>query len=99
MKLTIIDDFLKCPQNSYYMLTEIIFATFDIAYLLVFTCHKSLKFMTFKAICHSCSHKKSGVRINKVTEKLHNRLTESTETEPEENIHSTESEEDNAKVC
>ena len=55
--------------------------------------------MTFKAICHSCSHKKSGMRINKVTEKLHARLTESIETEPEENIHSTESEEDNAKVC
>ena len=99
MKLIIIDDFLKCPQNSYYTLTEIIFVNFDIAYLLVFTCHKSLKFMTFKAICHSCSHKKSGVRINKVTEKLHARLTEPTETEREENIHSTESEEDNAKVC
>ena len=55
--------------------------------------------MTFKAICHSCSHTKSCMRINKVTEKLHARLTESTEAEREENIHSTESEEDNAKVC
>ena len=54
--------------------------------------------MTFKAICHSCSHKKSGLRMNKIL-KLHARLTEPTETEREENIHSTESEEDNAKVC
>ena len=55
--------------------------------------------MTFKAICHSCSHKKSGVRINKPTEKLHARLTETTETKREENIHSIESEEDNTRVC
>ena len=55
--------------------------------------------MIFKTICHSCSHKKSGVRTNKITEKLHALLTEYTETEREENIHSTESEEDNAKVC
>ena len=55
--------------------------------------------MIFKAICHSCSRKKSGVRINKPTEKLHACLTEPTETKLEENIHSIESEEDNAKVC
>ena len=99
MKLIIKDDFLKCPQNSYYTVIEIIFINIDIVYLLVFTCHKSLKFMIFKAICHSCSRKKSGVRINKPTEKLHARLTEPTETKLEENIHSIESEEDNAKVC
>ena len=99
MKLIIIDDFLKCPQNSYYTLTKVIFINFDIVYLLVFTCQESLKFMTFKTICHSCSHEKSGARTNKITEKLHALLTECTETEREENIHSTESEEDNAKVC
>ena len=99
MKLIIKDDFLKCPQNSYYMVTEITFINIGIVYLLVFTCYKSLKFMTFKTICHSCSHKKSGVRFNKPTEKLHASLTKPTETKREENIHSIESEGDNANVC
>ena len=53
--------------------------------------------MTFKAICHSYSHRKSGVRINTITEKLHSRETETTETEREENIHSTESEKKQCK--
>ena len=74
------------------------FNNFKIVYLLVFTCLVSLNFITFKAICHSCSHKKSGVIINRITEKLSARLTEPTKTESKENIHSTESEEDNAKV-
>ena len=55
--------------------------------------------MTFKTIFHNCSHKKLGVKINKITEKLHARLTEPTETEREENIYSTESEEESAEVC
>ena len=71
------------------------FNNFRVVYLLVFTCHVLLKFITFEAICHSCSHKISGARINRITEKLSSRWTE---TESKENIHSTESEEDNTKV-